>query len=142
MADQADAQNQMVRTARGREIGAWQIDNVTDRVPCSNRGNWTGAVFRALASVAVRRVSDFEAQSLSNTAWAFVIARQSDMELLGVLARAAEQCIDDVAVQALNNTAWAFATAGLSDVQLFTALARKAEKRLVDFSALQLATLA
>ena len=61
MADQADAQNQIVRTASGREIGAWQIDNITDRVTCSNRGNWTGAVFRALASVAVRRVSDFEA---------------------------------------------------------------------------------
>ena len=71
-----------------------------------------------------------------------MIARQSDMELLGVLARAAEQCIDDVAVQEFTKTAWAFATAGLSDVQLFTALARKAEKRLVDFSALELATLA
>ena len=64
------------------------------------------------------------------------------MELLGVLARAAEQSIDDVAGQEFTNTAWAFATAGLSDVQLFTALARKAEKRLVDFSALELATLA
>ena len=71
-----------------------------------------------------------------------MIARQSDMELLGVLARAAEQCIDDFAVQEFTATAWAFATAGLSDVQLFTALARKAEKRLVDFSALELATLA
>ena len=64
------------------------------------------------------------------------------MELLRVLARAAEQCFDDVTVQEFTNTAWAFATAGLSDVQLFTALARKAEKRLVNFSALELATLA
>ena len=70
------------------------------------------------------------------------MARQSDTKLLGVLARAAEQCIDDVPVQEFTNIAWAFATAGLSDVQLFTALARKAEKRLVDFSALELATLA
>ena len=68
-----------------------------------------------MARVAERRVGDFNAQNLANTAWAFATAGQSDAQLFMVFARMAEQRMGDFNTQGLANTAWAFATAGQPD---------------------------
>ena len=80
-----------------------------------------------LARAVERRMGDFTAQALANTAWAFVTASQSDAQLLAALARAAEWRVSGFNVQSLANTAWAFATTSQSDTQLFAALAKAAE---------------
>ena len=47
-------------------------------------------LFAALARMAEWRMCAFNAQELSNTAWAFATASQSDVELLAALARMVE----------------------------------------------------
>ena len=48
-------------------------------------------LFTALAREAERRVGNFNAQDLANTAWAFATAGHSDASLFKALARAAER---------------------------------------------------
>ena len=80
----------------------------------------------ALAGAAHRRVHEFNAQSLANTAWAFATADQSHALLFAALARAAQRRVGEFNAQNLANTVWAFATADQSDVLLFAALVRAA----------------
>ena len=54
-------------------------------------------------------MSEFNAQDLANTAWAFATAEQSDASLFRALARAAEQHRGDLRPQVLANIAWGFA---------------------------------
>ena len=61
--------------------------------------------------MAERRLVEFTAQGLANTAWAFTKAGQSDGQLFTALARVAERRIGDFIVQSLANTAWAVSTA-------------------------------
>ena len=70
-------------------------------------------MFVALASVAERRVGDFDAQELANTAWAFAKTEQSDAPLFVALARVAERRMGDFSAQELANTAWAYTEAEL-----------------------------
>ena len=63
-------------------------------------------------------------QELANTAWAFAMLRQGDLQLFTALAREAERRMGDFLPQGLSNTAWVFATLGQPDARLFTALAR------------------
>jgi len=51
-------------------------------------------------------------QGLTNTAWAFATAGQSDALLFAALAKAVQQHVSDFNMQELVNTAWSFATAG------------------------------
>ena len=90
-------------------------------------------------AAAERRVGDFNAQELANTAWAFATAGQSDALLFMTLARAAERRVGDFNAQGLANTAWAFATVGQSDALLFKPLARAAEQRVGDVDVQELA---
>ena len=90
-------------------------------------------LFAALATAAERRVGEFNAQELANTAWAFVTASQWNVPLFVALARAAERRVGEFNAQNLTNTAWAFATASQWDVPLFAALARAAERRVREF---------
>ena len=46
-------------------------------------------LFAALARVAERRLGEFNAQNLANTAWAFTTTDQWDVLLFAVLARVA-----------------------------------------------------
>ena len=75
--------------------------------------------------MAERRLDQFNAQGLKNTAWAFATVGQKDELLFNALARMAERCLDQFRAQELANTAWAFATVGQTDEQLFNAF-RKA----------------
>ena len=75
-------------------------------------------------------MSEFNAQDLANTAWAFATVKQSDEKLFQALASAAERRVNELKMQELANTAWARATVKLPDEKLFVALARAAERRV------------
>ncbi len=70
------------------------------------------ALFAALARTAGPRLSEFTAQELANTAWAFATAGQADEPLFVAFAKAVELRLDQFNAQDLANTAWAFAKAG------------------------------
>ena len=72
-------------------------------------------------------MSEFNAQDLAKTAWAFATAGRSDAALFGALAQAAAEKLSEFNAQELANTAWAFTTAGRSDVALFAVLAQAAK---------------
>ena len=57
-------------------------------------------------------MSEFNAQGLANTAWAFATVRQSDAHLFIALARVAEWRVSDFVAQSGANTVWAFAKVG------------------------------
>ena len=86
-----------------------------------------------------RRVSEFIAQALANTARAFATATQSEAALFAALARAVERRVSESIAQALANTAWACVTAGWSDAALLAALARAAGLCIGAFSVQELA---
>ena len=66
-------------------------------------------LFKVLARMAERRLDEFNAQNLANTAWALAVATvgQQDEQLFKALARMAEQRLDEFTAQGLANTAWA-----------------------------------
>ena len=66
-----------------------------------------------LAKAAERRIGDFNAEDVANTAWAFATAGFPNEELFAVLAKAASRRIGDFATQDVAITAWAFATVAL-----------------------------
>ena len=68
-------------------------------------GQWDEQLFMTLARASEQRVCHFNAQSLANTAWAFVTADQTDAPLFAVLSRATDRCVCDFDVQNLANTA-------------------------------------
>ena len=69
-------------------------------------------LFTALARVTEWRISDFNEQELTNTAWAFAESEQLDAQLFTALARAVNKSVTHFDAQDLANTAWAFVTAG------------------------------
>ena len=79
-------------------------------------------------------MSEFNAQQLANTAWAFATASQSDETLFAALSRAAEQRVSEFNGQSLANIAWAFVTAGQSDAAVFAASARAVEQQVGEFT--------
>ena len=93
-------------------------------------------LFNALAKMAERRLDQFNAQELANTAWAFATVGQQDEQLFKVLAKIAKQRLNQFNAQGLANMAWALAvaTASLADVQLFDALTWAAEWYIGDSS--------
>ena len=76
------------------------------------RGELKGQLFSAVARAAERRVADFNAQDLANTAWAFATAGHKDAQLFSALARAAERRVEDFNAQAIANTAKPFGASG------------------------------
>ena len=63
--------------------------------------------FAALAREAVRRLSEFNAQGLANTAWAFATVSHRDEKMLTVFARAVEWRVGEVNLQGVEMTLWA-----------------------------------
>ena len=66
-------------------------------------------LFKALAKMAERRLDQFNAQNLANTAWAFARVGQQDEQLFKAFSRMAERRMDRFSAQILANTAWALA---------------------------------
>ena len=81
-------------------------------------------LFVVLATEAEYRIEDFNAQDVSNTAWAFTRLGQKNEPLFAALATAAERRMKEFSAQAISNTVWAFAAASRSDEPLFVKLAR------------------
>ena len=71
-----------------------------------------------LARAAQQNVGRFNAQDLTNTAWAFVKSSKSDTPLFAILARAAERRAGAFNTQDLANTARAFAKSCQADAKL------------------------
>ena len=92
------------------------------------RSEEANALFVAVAEAAVRDgLRGFNAQALSNTAWAFATAGVSAMPLFAAVAEAAvRDGLRGFRPQELSNTAWAFATAGVPAEALFKAVAEAA----------------
>ena len=70
-------------------------------------GQLDAQLFMALARIAEQRVSEFNAQDLANTAWAFAKVGQLDASLFAALGRAAECRVGDFNGQGLRMTLWA-----------------------------------
>ena len=75
-------------------------------------GGFEPLLFVALAGAAERRVGEFNAQNLANTARALATEGQSDAQLRTALAREAKRRMGDFKPQNLANTARALATVG------------------------------
>ena len=112
-----------------RQFGARQLANVAYGGTCVCKSIGVGKsvdvwkslseLFAAIAKEAERRLDQFNAQQLANTAWAFATVGQKDEQLFKALAKMAERRLDEFNAQGLANTAWAFATVGQKDEQLF-----------------------
>jgi hypothetical protein len=78
-------------------------------------------------------VGEFNAQALSNTAWAFATAGHEAPALFEAIARQAQGRVGEFKEQALSNPAWAFAKAGHEAPALFEAIAKQAQGRVGEF---------
>ena len=118
-----------IRAARAEEMGAQHFANIAfGATQChGDSGKRMRILFCALARVAERRLVEFTAQGLANTAWAFTKASHSDVQLFRALASVAERRTGDFSMQSLAITAWAFVTAAQPDTHLLKALAKAAE---------------
>ena len=62
-------------------------------------------LFAALEWAAGRRLSNFNAQDVTNAAWACATVKYRDEKLLAALARATEQRLSDFNAQGITNNA-------------------------------------
>eukprot|EP00746_Dinoflagellata_sp_MGD_P126902 gnl/MRDRNA2_/MRDRNA2_61619_c0_seq1.p1 gnl/MRDRNA2_/MRDRNA2_61619_c0~~gnl/MRDRNA2_/MRDRNA2_61619_c0_seq1.p1 ORF type:complete len:108 (+),score=17.09 gnl/MRDRNA2_/MRDRNA2_61619_c0_seq1:166-489(+) len=86
---------QTVEAAGAGEIGARELANVAYGAARSGKSRSLGLLFDSVMIAAVQCMSDFKAQELSNMAWAFASAAQSDKLLFAWSARAAKWRIVD-----------------------------------------------
>ena len=94
-------------------------------------GHESPELFHAISDEVVRRrLGDFNAQGLSNTAWAFATAGHEAPELFAAIAvEVVRRRLGGFNEQELSNTAWAFATAGHASHELFNAISAEAVRR-------------
>lgn len=124
-----------VRKSVAGEIGARALANIAYGASRSIGGELLCLLFREFARAAEHRVCEFDAQALSNTAWAFATTKHLEKKLFTALAREAESQISKFKTQNLANTAWAFAAGKRPEEKLFTVLVRAAECRVGEFNA-------
>jgi hypothetical protein len=98
--------------------------------------------WQAIAQQAQLLIADFNAQDISNTAWAFATAGVPAPELFAAIAAHAQPRLAEFKAQELSNTAWAFATAGVPAPELFAAIAAHARPRIAEFKAQELSNTA
>ena len=88
-------------------------------------------VFDALSQACAAKAPAFNAQDVSNTAWAWATAgATSNPAGWDAIAAHAPSKIESFDQRALSLTAWAFATAGVAAPQLFEAIAQAAPARM------------
>ena len=88
-----------------REINARALAHLAYGGALSSMGVSLVVLFAALARAAERRLGEFNAQELANTAWAFATADQPDALLFAALARAMERHLGEWDGQGLANIA-------------------------------------
>ena len=112
-----------MRNAKAGELGARGLANVVygaSLSACSFKQ--LGKLFEASARETERRVSEFNAQDIANTVWAFAKVKLLDEKLFAALAREAERRVRELNAQDLANMAWAFAKVNQSDETSLSAL--------------------
>ena len=100
------------------------------------------SIWKALAARSEDVADKFNPQQLSNTAYAFVKAKQPAPALLDAIAAEAAPRVRDFNAQDLANTALAYATARHAAPALLDAIAAEAAPRVRDFKAQELANTA
>ena len=65
-------------------------------------------LFAALARASERRLSDFNARGVANTAWAFATVNYRDETLFAALAIAAERRLSDFSLSSILMALWGF----------------------------------
>ena len=96
-----------VQKAQAGQIRAREIANVAYGAAGCQRCGALSLLFAALARAVETRLSEFNPQSVANTAWGFATASHCDQQLFAALARAAEWRLSEFDPQELANTAWA-----------------------------------
>jgi len=102
---------------------------------------WT-SLWNEIERAARARRSEFDPQSLANTAWAFATAGHAAPALLEAIAEESTGRVHEFTPQALANTAWAVATAGRAAPALFEAIAEESSGRVREFTPQALANMA
>ena len=88
---------------------SFQVLSVVPAGQVATVGQQDEQLFKALASMAERRLDEFNVQELANTAWAFATVGQQEEQLFKALAKMAERCLDQFNAQDLVYMAWALA---------------------------------
>ena len=99
------------------------------------------ALFEAMASVAPRKIDEFNSQDPTNTARVYATARVVAPALFDAIACAAPLQIDELSPQALANTAWTYAAAGVAAPSMFGVIANRLPAQLDRLSLVERAQL-
>lgn len=78
----------------------------------------------ALSSEAMAKISEFQTQNISNTAWAFSTRRVPDVPLLDAISSAAIKILSEFDIQGIANTLWSFASLLLPHLPIFLHIRR------------------
>ena len=93
-----------VRKTKAGQVGARALSNIAHGAAAHRiKDESIYVLFRALAREAERRVKEFIARDLANTAWAFAKVNLSNEKLFAALARDAEWWVQKFNVQGLAN---------------------------------------
>lgn len=79
-----------------------------------------------LAFQVVEQISEFDAQCVANTAWAYACLKITDQRLMEAVGEYVVNRTATFAPQGLVNTAWAFGTLGIRSKPLLDAIAEAA----------------
>mmetsp|Transcript_101467 Transcript_101467/g.287506 ORF Transcript_101467/g.287506 Transcript_101467/m.287506 type:complete len:205 (+) Transcript_101467:541-1155(+) len=89
---------------------------------------------KAISSKLIKSMDDFDAQELSNTAWAIARFSFPNFTLLTAISAASRASIGDFKSQNLNNPAWSMAVLGICDQPLMNAIASSSLPTISDFN--------
>lgn len=132
----ADHAMRMVREGR---LDTWNLSNLSHGV--AKTGHMAPQLLDAVASVAIERIDEFEAQGLSNTSWAFATAGHDAPALFDVIARTVPKKLADFIPQHYSSLVWSYASAGHEAPELFEIIADSAAQRATDFNTQSLANI-
>lgn len=88
----------------------------------------------AISAASIANISDYNVQSLANTAWAVATLGIFNQPLMDAISKEAIRKISDCEAQNLSNIAWAFATLGLHNVPLLEAISAAAIANISAFN--------
>ena len=86
-------------------IDSRALANVAYGAARCGRTRMGGVLFATLAVAAEQRLSEFKAQEIANTAWAFATMNHAHKQLFAALARAVERQLSEFNARDVANTA-------------------------------------
>eukprot|EP00929_Paragymnodinium_shiwhaense_P072053 TRINITY_DN36581_c0_g1_i7.p1 TRINITY_DN36581_c0_g1~~TRINITY_DN36581_c0_g1_i7.p1 ORF type:complete len:331 (+),score=54.34 TRINITY_DN36581_c0_g1_i7:207-1199(+) len=115
-------------TAEPRHVAitAWAFATLSRAKALKVKTSELTTVFASLSSIALRDMTSYDGQSLSNLLWGCAACRQVDKRVFNVAARRASQLLSDGVLrhQNLANVLWAYATARMPCPSLFSEVAQ------------------